>query len=209
VVGHVLACGEEHVVLAWGSRQFVVPFQEIRSINFFPEGSADFAHDVRIGRGHLGSSARPTGDDRLFCAIHGMRRSRLLRFNWADQRGAAPVEMTFAIILLMTLMLGVVQVAFALYARNVVAASAHEGARAAAERGRSPAEAAAIAKDVVGRATGRLIDDLTVDVATGRTARTKTITVRVRGLVTDFGPVPLPIPLSSTATAQLDEASRP
>lgn len=137
-----------------------------------------------------------------------MWRSRLLKLNCSDERGAAPVEMTFAIILLMTLMLGVVQVAFALYARNVVAASAHEGARAAVERGRSPAEAAAIAKDVVGRATGRLIDDLTVDVATNRSAGNRTITVRVRGLITDFGPVPLPIPLSSTATAQMDEAPR-
>jgi Flp pilus assembly protein TadG len=116
--------------------------------------------------------------------------------------------MTFAIILLMTLMLGVVQVAFALYARNVVAASAHEGARAAVERGRTPSEAAAIARDVVARSTGRLIDDLTVDVAASRSADSRLITVRVRGLVTDFGPVPLPFPLSSTATAQTDEARR-
>lgn len=137
-----------------------------------------------------------------------MRLGRLLRVNWAEQRGAAPVEMTFAIILLMTLMLGVVQVAFALYARNVVAASAHEGARAALERGRSPSEAAGIAKDVVARATGRLIDDLTVDVAAYTSADSRMITVRVRGLVTDFGPVPLPIPLSSTATVQTDEARR-
>lgn len=41
MVGRVLACGEEHMVLAEGSREFVIPFQEIRSIRFSPGGSAD------------------------------------------------------------------------------------------------------------------------------------------------------------------------
>lgn len=40
VVGLVLACGEQHMVLAQGAREFVIPFQEIRSINFSPGGSA-------------------------------------------------------------------------------------------------------------------------------------------------------------------------
>jgi hypothetical protein len=116
--------------------------------------------------------------------------------------------MTFAIVLLMLLTLGVIQVAFALYARNVVASSAHEGARAAVERGRDLEEARSIAMDVVERSTGRLVDDLEVDVATHELLGRRYVTVRVRGLVTDLGPVPIPIPLSSTATVQLDESRR-
>ena len=137
-----------------------------------------------------------------------MRCGWLLKLARSSERGAAPVEMTFAIILLMTLTLGVVQVAFALYARNVVAASAHEGARAALERGRTPSEAEAIVRHVVSSATGRLIEDLTIDIVTKESDSRRFITVRVRGVVTDFGPVPIPIPLSSTATAQIDETRR-
>lgn len=116
--------------------------------------------------------------------------------------------MTFAIIFLITLALGVTQVAFALYARNVVASSAHEGARAAVERGRSDAEAEAIAREVVARSTGSLIEDLSVDVATVGREGERRVTVRVRGLMRELGPVPIPIPLMSTATAHLDEGRR-
>ena len=115
--------------------------------------------------------------------------------------------MVFAIIFLMTLSLGVTQVAFTLYARNVVAAAAHEGARAALERGRVDAEAEAIARDVVRKATGRLVENFDVGVSIARIASRRFVTVRVRGVVTDFGPVPIPFPLSSTATAQIDEAT--
>jgi Flp pilus assembly protein TadG len=125
-----------------------------------------------------------------------------------DERGAAPVEMIFAIVFLMVLSLGVIEVAFALYARNVVAASAHEGARAAVERGRTDAEAEQIAREVVAKSTGRLIHDLSVDIVTRRLPGRRFITVRVRGVMTEFGPVPIPIPLSSTATAQIDEVRR-
>lgn len=116
--------------------------------------------------------------------------------------------MTFAIVLLMTLALGVVQVALTLYAGNVLTASAHEGARAALERGRSSEDAAEVARDVVKRATGRLIDDLKVDVATSQVGTRRFVSVRVKGIVNELGPVPLPIPMSSVATAQIDEARR-
>lgn len=125
-----------------------------------------------------------------------------------DERGAAPVEMTFAIVLLMTLALGVVQVALTLYARNVLIASAHEGARAALERGRTSSEASAIVRDVVTRATGRLIDGLSVEVARSGAGTRRVVSVRVKGIVRDLGPVPLPVPLSSSATAQTDEVQR-
>jgi Flp pilus assembly protein TadG len=116
------------------------------------------------------------------------------------------VEMTFAIVLLMLLTLGVIQVALTLYARNVVAASAHEGARMAIERGRTPEEAAVIARDVVARSTGRLVEKLSVDVSTVQRAGVRLITVRVRGMLRNLGPVPMPIPLSSVAHAEMDEA---
>src|SRR5688500_10315438 len=135
-----------------------------------------------------------------------MRSCWLLRR--VDERGAAPVEMVFAIIFLMTLSLGVTQVAFSLYARNVVTSSAHEGARAALERGRGDEEAAAIVRAVVRKATGRLLKNFEVAVTTGRVASRRFVTVHVEGVVTDSGPVPIPFPLSSTATAQIDEAGR-
>lgn len=119
-----------------------------------------------------------------------------------SEKGAAPVEATFAIVLLMLLALGVIQVALVLYARNVVAASAHEGARAAIERGTSQDDAAVIAREVVRSATGTLVDDLAVDVDARRRGDELTVVVRVSGVVTDLGPLPIPIPLSSLATAR-------
>jgi hypothetical protein len=102
----------------------------------------------------------------------------------------------------MLLALGVIQVALVLYARNVVAASAHEGARAAIERGTSQDDAAVIAREVVRSATGTLVDDLAVDVDARRRGDELTVVVRVSGVVTDLGPLPIPIPLSSLATAR-------
>lgn len=125
-----------------------------------------------------------------------------------SQKGAAPVEATFAIVLLMLLALGVIQVALVLYARNVVAASAHDGARTAIERGSSEADAAAIARDVVRRATGALVDDLDVDIDSLQRGNELTVVVRVSGVVTDLGPIPIPIPLSSSATARTTLRSR-
>jgi len=156
----------------------------------------------------MGGRSRSARSDRLVGTVYRVWSGWLLKHKEFGERGAAPVEMTFAIILLMILTLGVIQVAFTLYARNVVMASTHEGARAALERGRTQAEAASIAHEVVARATGRLIEDLTVDVAVRGSGDRRFVSVRVRGLVTDFGPVPVPIALSSTATAQIDEARR-
>lgn len=113
--------------------------------------------------------------------------------------------MTFAIILLMTLTLGVAQVAFVLYARNVIASSAHEGARAAVERGRSDLEAEAVAREVVSRSAGGLIEHLTVDIATTGTHIRRRVTVSVRGVIKELGPIPIAIPVHSIASAELDE----
>ena len=126
----------------------------------------------------------------------------------SDERGAVPVESTFAIILLMLLALGVIQVALSLYARNVVAASAHEGARAAVERGFDSQRAEAIVRETVRQATGSLVDDLSVDVRTLRRGGRVVVNVHVGGIVNDLGPIPFPIPLSSNATAYADLVTR-
>jgi Flp pilus assembly protein TadG len=111
------------------------------------------------------------------------------------------VEATFSIVLLMLLALGIIQVALALYARNVVSASAHEGARAAIELGSSTDDVTAIARDVVRKATGALVDDLEIDVNSRQRGTELTVAVRVSGVVTNLGPLPIPIPLSSVAIA--------
>ena len=116
------------------------------------------------------------------------------------ERGSAVVESIFAIVILLILVLGTIEVAFALYARNVVAAAAHEGARAAIELGRNPADADAVASSTVRHAAGGLVENLDVHTAVQRRGTIALVTVKVSGVMKSFGPVPLPIPLSSTAS---------
>lgn len=125
-----------------------------------------------------------------------MRPDRLLK----GERGSAPLESVFAIVMLVVLTLGAIQVAFALYARNVVASAAHEGARAVVERGAVAGDARAIAVSVVQRSAGGLVDDLSVDV----TRSGATVRVHVRGTAASFGPVPVRLPLRATATSFLE-----
>lgn len=125
-----------------------------------------------------------------------MRSHRLLN----DERGSAPVESIGAIVMLLLLTLGAVQVAFALYARNVVLSAAHEGARAVVERGAVAGDARSVAATVVKRSAGGLVDGLVVDVTeTGTVVR-----VDVRATTAPFGPVPIRMPLEASATATLD-----
>jgi Flp pilus assembly protein TadG len=125
-----------------------------------------------------------------------MRPDRLLR----EERGSAPVETIGAIVMLVVLTLGAVEVAFALYARNVVMSAAHEGARAVAERGAVAADARELAAAVVARSAGGLVDGLAVDVTTTGT----TVRVSVRAKSAPFGPVPVALPLRASATSFLD-----
>lgn len=129
-----------------------------------------------------------------------MRPDRLL----TDERGSAPVESVFAIVILAVLTLGALQVAFALYARNVLASAAHEGARAAVERGAVAADAEALVTSVVQRAAGGMVDDLRVDVGVAHDGPRSVVTVHVRGTAAPFGPVPVTIPLDSTATSVVE-----
>jgi hypothetical protein len=118
-----------------------------------------------------------------------------------SERGSALVESIFAIVFLMLLSLGVAQLALTLYGRNVVIASAHEGARAATELGRTEEEAMAIALRTTRSATGSLVDDLEIEVLTEPAGEDALITVRLRGRLAAIGPVPISIPVEAQASS--------
>ncbi len=125
-----------------------------------------------------------------------------------EDSGSAPVESIFSIGLLLVLALGAIEVAFALYGRNVVLSSAHEGARAAVELGRDPSDAVAVARRVVTASASGLVDDLDIDVGIGgEEHRSVVVVVRVSGVIEAWGPVPLPVPVSVRATASRDVAT--
>ncbi|MEA2499585.1 MAG: hypothetical protein QOH26_1990, partial [Actinomycetota bacterium] len=105
------------------------------------------------------------------------------------------------IVTLLVMTLAVLEVALALYGRNVVASSAHEATRAAIERGRGPGDAAAVARSTVERAAGRLVTDLEVKTTIVESDSRRFLQVIVTGRLRGFGPVPIPIHLSSTSTA--------
>jgi hypothetical protein len=148
---------------------------------------------------HLGSGERPADQYRRERAGHGLRFPGLL--DAREERGSAAIESVFSIVVVIFMMLGVVEIAFSLYARNVVAASAHEGARAAIERGRSTAEAEAIATETVRRSAGGLVDELGVDVGSQLIEGRSVVNVVVTGRVKPFGPIPFPMHLRTEASA--------
>lgn len=108
--------------------------------------------------------------------------------------------------LVLVLFLGVTQVAFTLYGRNVLLSSAHEGARAAIEMARSEEEAAYLARATVERAVGGLVDDVQVDVSSSIRAGVVRYTVVARGRITALGVVSLPLHVTGLAHASRDTA---
>ena len=118
-----------------------------------------------------------------------------------SESGSAPVETVAAIVLLLIMVLGLVQVAFALYARNVVASSVHEGARAVVELNASAARAPAVARRAALSSAGGLIDDLEMAVATTVSDREVLVRVRARATIDAPGPVLVSIPIEVTASA--------
>jgi hypothetical protein len=124
--------------------------------------------------------------------------------NVSGERGAAPVEAVFGIIMLLALVLGTIEVAFALYARNVVAASAHEAARTAVELGRSPDEVQLVAQRTIERAAGGLIDDFTIRTEYDE-SNARSVRIVVSGYLEPFGPVPIPLTFRTTASAALPD----
>jgi len=106
------------------------------------------------------------------------------------QRGSAPVETIFAFVFVMTLALGVIQIAFSLYARNMVMTSTHEAARAAVERGRTEAEVHAIVRRVLGQGAGGVFRATRVEVVR-----------HVEGTIRSLGPFPASLPVTARAGA--------
>lgn len=125
-----------------------------------------------------------------------------------NDRGSAPVETVFSIFFLMLLVLGTIEVALALYGRDVVAAAAHEGARSALELGANPDRVSRLARTTVRRASGDLVRDLKVQVTSRKVGAVAFVRVRVGGWLRLAGPVPLPIPVSATATVARDLVAR-
>lgn len=130
-----------------------------------------------------------------------MRRHRLLTGPHST-RGSAALESIFGMLVILILVLGSIEVAFAVYARNVVASAAHEGARAAVEVDRTPAEASAVVRRTIERSAGGFIRDLVVRTDTttsldgvGRSAVLVSAHLRVPG------PIPFSVPVRLIARA--------
>ena len=116
-----------------------------------------------------------------------------------DENGSTLVESVAAMLLLLILVFGVIEIAYLLYARNVVRASAHEGARAALELGRTPQEASFVAESSVRRAVGGLVRDIDVLTATRSSDGSTFVSVSVRADVRGFGPIPIPAKVDAVA----------
>jgi Flp pilus assembly protein TadG len=134
-----------------------------------------------------------------------MRRDGLLKLH-TNEHGSAIVQSIFAIVLLMTLVLGVLQISLSLYARNALSSAAHEGARRALELGASAEEARALVARTVESSTGGLVHDL--DVATNVTSsgRNSIVQVRVTGTAPPLGPVPVTMNIDARASASREIA---
>jgi hypothetical protein len=117
-----------------------------------------------------------------------------------SEEGSAVVESIFGLLLVMTLALGVVQVALGLYARNVVIAAAHEAARAAIELGGSERDATTVARRTVEAGAGGVTRDLVVEAIRERSGDRVAVRVHVEATLEPFGPIPVSLPVSSTAT---------
>ena len=136
-----------------------------------------------------------------------MRKRRLLKLCSSD-RGSVVLDSIFAIVMLVILSLGVIQLALTLYARNVVYAAAHEGARSAIEVGAAPGAAQAAAVHTVETSAGGLVRHLGVTVGPGRRGETPVIQVRVTGELDPPGPLPVTLPVDVTSTLP-DEVRAP
>ena len=116
-----------------------------------------------------------------------------------SEEGSTVPESVFAILFLMTLVLGTVQIVLTLYARNVVRTAAHEGVRSAVERDASGMAAEIAARNAVERAAGGLLGEVEVDVTGSSADPSGLITVRIQGKLRALGPLPFDMPMTATA----------
>jgi hypothetical protein len=116
----------------------------------------------------------------------------------ARERGSALVESVGAIVVLLVMVLGVIQVSLALYGRNVLISSVHDAARAAVEREAHISEARGVARRVIERAAGGLLHELElmVDITS---EDPPVVIIRADAVIRAPGPIPLPLPVSATA----------
>ncbi|WP_259606289.1 MULTISPECIES: TadE/TadG family type IV pilus assembly protein [Microbacterium] len=120
-----------------------------------------------------------------------------------DDRGSTPVEFVLVGTLLTALTLAVLQVAFAVYVRNVVHDAAVEGAHHAALADTAPAEGVARTRAVIERAIGaEYAQDVTVgeDTALGH----PTVVVRVRTTLPVLGLIGIPYGLEVEGRAPVE-----
>ncbi len=118
------------------------------------------------------------------------------------------LESVFGVVLVMFLALGVIQVALSLYARNVVMAATHDGARAAIELGAGPMMADEVVRRTVMDGAGGIVRDVRVDAVVDRSAERVAMRVWVRSTVVPMGPLPVSFPVSSIATVSRTRTPR-
>lgn len=117
-----------------------------------------------------------------------------------DDRGSNPVEFVLVGTLLTALTLAVLQLAFAIYVRNVVHDAAVEGAYYAALADTTAKEGEERAREVIRRAIGpSYADDITV--ASAWREGQETVEVRVRTALPVFGLIGVPAALQVEASA--------
>lgn len=125
-----------------------------------------------------------------------------------NERGSALIGSVAATVLILTLTLGVIQIVFTLYARNVIHASAYEGVRVAIELGASDGAAVDAASDFVTKSAGRLIDDLQVTVGRQETGGRVLVVLIASGSIRPVGLLPVHLPVRVIARSLVPEVPR-
>lgn len=119
---------------------------------------------------------------------------------WVDDRGSAPVEFVLVGTLLTALTLAVLQLAFAVYVRNVVHDAAVEGAYHAALADTTPDEGVDVTREVISRAVGsEYADDVRIGVS--GIAPHETVDVRVHTTFPLLGLIGIPLAMEVEAHA--------
>lgn len=121
----------------------------------------------------------------------------------ADQRGSSPVEFVLVGALLTALTLAVLQIAFAVYVRNVVHDAAVEGAHYAALADTELSEGADRTRAIITRAVGQPYAE---DVAVGQDASLghESAVIRVRTTLPVLGLIGVPYGMEVEARAPLE-----
>ncbi|MGF2950450.1 TadE/TadG family type IV pilus assembly protein [Microbacterium alcoholitolerans] len=122
---------------------------------------------------------------------------------FSDERGSSPVEFVLVGALLTALTLAVLQIALAVYVRNVVHDAAVEGAHYAALADTTPGDGVMRTQQVISRAIG---SDYAGDVAIGQDSSLghPSVVVRVRTTLPVLGLIGIPQALEVSARAPVE-----